>query len=445
MKQDETNTKVLAQLQEYAQLYFDAIIETNTKDGKCDLKPGKYSANELTDNSYKSVLGRAWELPCDTMFDEELTVEAGTFQCAFPYRRIFVILARWEAMIRAGKQKAVFEIGNVEEKSTKVLLSEVTELGSYKEKRVKVQRIVGNWWALCKPKKKDAIYLYYELNGVMFIPGKYVRDDSELRSDSTKEWCAKYGDKEMAKLLLCYLVKCADDKEYVMGYGYFEEVARRANITTQSEEAAQQPATSTETPQISTETAEAVECTTESKTAQDAAYMQPHNIEYFAERFGNWQNFNNCYEDATQAVCDELYEYHSNRRKGGSYRRRKMDALQKQLHALNTEWVQLSIVLAEYWGVSPRPPKTVSQSPETPPTANYAAPTPERRQRPLKRPNATTWRHRYRIRQKAAVTAAHQHHFAAAENMLYGKFTARPTYQPITIHPNKHPNKPCTK
>ncbi len=29
MTQDETNAKVLAQLQEYAQLYFEAIIETN--------------------------------------------------------------------------------------------------------------------------------------------------------------------------------------------------------------------------------------------------------------------------------------------------------------------------------------------------------------------------------------------------------------------------------
>ncbi len=45
MKQDETNTKVLAQLQEYAQLYFDAIIEANTKDGKRAAMPGNYIAH----------------------------------------------------------------------------------------------------------------------------------------------------------------------------------------------------------------------------------------------------------------------------------------------------------------------------------------------------------------------------------------------------------------
>ncbi len=150
----------------------------------------------------------------------------------------------------------------------------------------------------------------------------------------------------------------------------------------------QQPETATETPQISTEAAETVECTTESETAQDAAYMQPHNIKYFAGRFGNWQNFNKCYEDATKAVCAELDGYHIDRRKGGSYRRRKMDALQKQLKTLNAEWIQLSIVLAEYWGVSSRPPKTASQSPEIPPKVNHTTPMTERDHGANKQPNS---------------------------------------------------------
>lgn len=265
MKQDETNAKVLAQLQEYAQLYFEAIIEVNTKYGKCDLKPGKYSANELTDNSHKSALGHAWELPRDSMFDEELTIEAETFKCSLPYRQIFMILAKWETMMRAGKQKAVFEIGNVEEKSAKVLLNDTTELGAYKEKRVKVQRIIGNWWAPRKPKKSERqIMLYYELNGVMFIPGKYVWSTDDLQSDSTKEWCAKYGDAEIAKLLLDSLARHADDKEYVKDYGYFEEAARRADITAQTEEAA-------ETPQIFTEEPQTVNCTAEGEKEPNMA------------------------------------------------------------------------------------------------------------------------------------------------------------------------------
>lgn len=45
MKQDETNAKVLARLQEYAQLYFEAIIEANTKDGKLTATQGNYIAH----------------------------------------------------------------------------------------------------------------------------------------------------------------------------------------------------------------------------------------------------------------------------------------------------------------------------------------------------------------------------------------------------------------
>ncbi len=240
MKQDETNAKVLAQLQEYAQLYFEAVIETNTKDGKCDLRPGKYSANELTDNSYKSVLGHAWLHPSDSMFNEELTIEAGAFQCSFPYRRIFEILAKWEAMMGARKQKAVFEIGEVEEKSAKVILSETTESGSYKEKRVRAQRIVGNWWAPRKSKKSDIIiYLYYELNGVMFIPGRYVLSDDELHSDRTKEWCERFDDVKITELLLAQ-VSTEGRKP-----GYWSEIANLAGVLVEkqdTEESAEAPA-----------------------------------------------------------------------------------------------------------------------------------------------------------------------------------------------------------
>lgn len=246
MKQHETNSKVLARLQEYAQLYFEAIIEANTDaNGKCDLKPGKYSANELTDNSHKSVLGRAWELPCDTMFDEELTIEAGTFQCTFPYSRIFEILAYWEAMMKAGKQKAVFEIGNVEIISAKVLTDEKTELGAYKEKRIKLQRLHGNWYAAARIKRNACnVDIYYKHEKLIFCGGQMSVD---MLDDKNRELLIMRLDK-IENSLTKSLLQLAAHREY------FAEVCKRMNIE------AQQSATIAETPQISTEATEAVEC-----------------------------------------------------------------------------------------------------------------------------------------------------------------------------------------
>ena len=55
---DAINMAVLAELKEYAQLYFSAIMEMHTVEGKCNLKPGKYSAKELVDNRSAVALPR---------------------------------------------------------------------------------------------------------------------------------------------------------------------------------------------------------------------------------------------------------------------------------------------------------------------------------------------------------------------------------------------------
>ena len=232
---DAINMAVLAELQEYAQLYFSAIVECNTKDGKCAIKPGKYSAKELADSN-KAACG-LYVPPQDQMFDEQITITAGTFNCEFPCRRIFAILAQWEAMSKAGKQKAVFEIGEVEEKSAKVLLNEKTELGAFKTKSVKLQRIIGNWWMPRKVKKNQPIELYYELNGVMFVPGKQVWSDSPTDPQTVK-WCEQYNDEEISKLLLSFISSNREGTQ--QNTPYYAEVVNRANIA----------ATPAETPRI---------------------------------------------------------------------------------------------------------------------------------------------------------------------------------------------------
>ena len=255
---DAINMAVLAELQEYAQLYFSAIVGLHTVDGRCGLKPGKYTAKELADSN-KAACG-LYVLPQDPMFDEQITITAGTFNCEFPYRRIFAILAQWEAMSKAGKQKAVFEIGEVEEKSAKVLLNEKTELGAFKTKSVKLQRIIGNWWMPRKVKKNQPIELYYELNGVMLVPGKQVWSDSPTDPQTVK-WCEQHNDEEVSKLLLSFI---SNDREGTQqNTPYYAEVVNRANIA----------ATPAETPRISTETAETVNVSAEGeKGAEKAIY-----------------------------------------------------------------------------------------------------------------------------------------------------------------------------
>lgn len=255
---DAINMAVLAELKEYAQLYFSAIMEMHTVEGKCNLKPGKYSAKELVDN-LKAACG-SYGLPTDEIFNEDIEISVETFNCKFPYRRIFAILAQWEAMCKAGKQKAVFEIGEVEEKSAKVLLNEKTECGAFKAKSVKLQRITGNWWMPRKVKKNQPIALYYELNGIMFIPGKQVWSDN-LTDHETVKWCERYNDEAMSKLLLSFL---SNDREQTQkNTPYYAEIVNRAGIA----------ATPAETPQNSTETAVAGNVSAkEENTAETAKY-----------------------------------------------------------------------------------------------------------------------------------------------------------------------------
>ncbi len=287
---DAINMAVLAELQEYAQLYFSAIVGLHTVDGRCGLKPGKYTAKELADSN-KAACG-LYVLPQDPIFDEQITITAGTFNCEFPYRRIFAILAQWEAMSKAGKQKAVFEIGEVEEKSAKVLLNEKTELGAFKTKSVKLQRIIGNWWMPRKVKKNQPIELYYELNGVMLVPGKQVWSDSPTDPQTVK-WCEQHNDEEVSKLLLSFI---SNDREGTQqNTPYYAEVVNRANIA----------ATPAETSRISTETAETVNVSVEGENAAETQetprYECPNYADYAFER--GWSIENTDFDPHSGVLC----------------------------------------------------------------------------------------------------------------------------------------------
>lgn len=228
---DATNLAVLKQLQQYAQRYFDAIVELNSTAGECDLKPGKYSAKEMSDNSYKSIFGRSYELPEDECFDELIYIEVGNFKCSFPYRQIFCILAEWETMSRAGKLAAVFQIGDIEEKTVKIILPEKTAAGSHVRKGMRLRRLSGNWWIVRKPTRRQGTKVYYELNGVMFNPGLQVYSEEDA-----KERCLKYTDDWFLSQFAKILAHSANESDI---YGYYHEVAKLAGIKVDNETTAQ--------------------------------------------------------------------------------------------------------------------------------------------------------------------------------------------------------------
>lgn len=264
---DQINVTVLNELKEYAQLYFEAIVECNTENGACKLRPGKYSASELSEPG-KALCG-FYKLPEDKIFDETVNISAGAFKCAFRYRDIFIFLRNWEVQIKAGRAKAVFEIGAVEEKTAKALINEKTELGAYKTKGTKMQRITGNWWMPKKIKKHRPIELYYELNGVMFTPGKQVWSDKPTDPQTVK-WCERFNDEEISKLLLSFLNN--DREQTQKNTPYYAEIVNRAKI----------PTTPSEMPQKSTEATETVNVSAEGENAEKTLEMQSERkITYF--------------------------------------------------------------------------------------------------------------------------------------------------------------------
>lgn len=220
---ENINTAIHQQLKEYAQRLFTATVNAYTTDGKCSLKPGKYAAKELANFQITFEVNTGHALTLEEM-EEEVTVSAGEFNATFLYADIFSILARWEAMMKPGKDKAIFEIGNVEIISAKVLTSERTELGAFKEKRIKLRKLHGNWYAPEKLKKNDYnANIYYKHNAVIYSGGKLPL--TMLEDKNRERLIARLN--EVEGNITNSLLRLAENDEY------FAEVCKRMNLTQQ--------------------------------------------------------------------------------------------------------------------------------------------------------------------------------------------------------------------
>ena len=278
---DQINELVHNELKQYAQTYFNAIVERHTEGGKCTLKPGAYTAKELADR-FKAECGPYAE-PESEEFNGLIDITALTFHCSFPYRQIFRILSEWEAMAKAGKAKTIFEIEGAEEKTAPVVLNERTVLGTLKTKKMKLQKIAGNWW---KPRKiaKNTynVTAYYELNGVMFPGGGKTFYADSIDSDNTREWCETWNDEKMIGVMQSFIKSESNSEEYK---AYYREVLQMAGVST--EEAKEEP----KTPQISTESAE---------TKEVSAEEERHEIKHISEIVENCRLHNEMGEETDE-------------------------------------------------------------------------------------------------------------------------------------------------
>ena len=231
-KTDPVNVEVLNRLRKYAQFYFSKIVELNNADGEV-LRAGEYTAEEMTDNSYKSVFGRAYRLPEDEIFDANITITVGDFQCEIVFRQIFNILAKWEKMMKIGKDKTIFKIGESCTTTAKVVTSKRDNKGGYKTKSMTLQHITGNWYMPTRFKSNAEVQLIYKLGDIYFQPGKSYYGDT-LNSDrkedkeSVLSFCGKYDDEFIATTLQTILDRDNDNID-----AYFAYIAKLAGMSKQ--------------------------------------------------------------------------------------------------------------------------------------------------------------------------------------------------------------------
>lgn len=228
---EATDEKVLKELQRYAQAYFAAIVATHK-----NLPAGKYSAKDIAGGKViKYFAGEVGE-----EFNREIEITAGAFHCRVAYHSIFEMLARWEAMCKPGKSRAVFEIAGVEEVSASVLLNEKTVTGKWREKRMTLVRLTGGW-LVTKTAYRQACStyrnavreaaLYYELNGVVFDSTSKI---SWFHGKTPEEMCECLGKRaEMDAAQVAEVLKKHQTSEYSTEQSceYAAEVLRRVDTS----------------------------------------------------------------------------------------------------------------------------------------------------------------------------------------------------------------------
>lgn len=99
--------------------------------------------------------------------------------------------------------------------------------------------------------------------------------------------------------------------------------------------------------------------------------MEPYNIEYYIAKYGTVENLTKDYIGAIGGLRLQYRQYETNPRKGGRYRREKMEHLRQQAEAIYDELLRVSRAMKEYFAA--RATETPQISTQTAEAANVSA------------------------------------------------------------------------
>ena len=99
--------------------------------------------------------------------------------------------------------------------------------------------------------------------------------------------------------------------------------------------------------------------------------MEPYNIEYYIAKYGTVENLTKDYIEAIDGLRLQYRQYETNPRKGGRYRREKMEHLRQQAEGIYHELLRVSRAMKDYFAAQAA--ETPQISTEAAETANVSA------------------------------------------------------------------------
>lgn len=99
--------------------------------------------------------------------------------------------------------------------------------------------------------------------------------------------------------------------------------------------------------------------------------MEPYNIEYYIAKYGTVENLTKDYIEAIDGLRLQYRQYETNPRKGGRYRREKIEHLRQQAEAIYHELLRVSRAMKDYFAAQAAETSRIST--ETAETVNVSA------------------------------------------------------------------------
>lgn len=99
--------------------------------------------------------------------------------------------------------------------------------------------------------------------------------------------------------------------------------------------------------------------------------MEPYNIEYYIGKYGTVGNLTKDYIGAIDGLRLQYRQYETNPRKGGRYRREKLEHLRQQTEAIYHELLRVSRAMKDYFAAQAAETSRIST--ETAETVNVSA------------------------------------------------------------------------